>query len=194
MKKEDNSYPETEGIALMLVDIQSVFLEVIPDKSRFLGRCCFAVEAAKLLNIPMIFTTQAARKLGPIAPEMRPYLPDSAMVLDKATFSALEDDKISDWIEDNKYEHLIIGGLEIPICIYQTLISALNREIGVTLMTDCLSCRRTEDGKAVLRFFKGFERIVSIPSETMFYALLQHAEHPLFKEFTKLVKKYSQDS
>ena len=83
---------------------------------------------------------------------------------------------------------MLLAGIETSICIYQTALQALSANIGVTLLSDCISERRIEDRAPVLEQLLSMDAHV-LPSETIFYSLLGSAEHPQFREFNKLVKE-----
>jgi len=55
------------------------------------------------------------------------------------------------------------------------------------LLSDCVSQRRGDDRAAVLQQLLNMEAHI-LPAETVFYSLLGSAEHPHFREFTRLVK------
>ena len=97
---------------------------------------------------------------------------------------------VKKWIDDNQIEHLLIIGLESSICVYQTAVHALSENIGVTLLSDCIGERRIEDRQPVIQQLLTMEAHI-LPSETIFYSLIGSAKHPMFNEFTKLVKRYS---
>ena len=108
----------------------------------------------------------------------------------KSSFSVMGIRSFNEWIAQNQIDHLLMIGLETPICLYQTAVHALGEEIGVTLLSDCIGERRPEDrGPALQQLLNMGAHI--LPSETIFYSLLGSAEHPKFREFTELVKKYA---
>ena len=177
------------GALLLCIDVQPTFLQAIPERERLLKRCCFAVEAAKGLGLRVVFTEQAPQKLGGTAPELL-ALVQKPVLFSKNTFSALADDGIRDAIRSLDAEHLIICGLESSVCIYQTALDALDMNLQVTILTDAVAARRPEDGAVCLNALSRMNVYV-LPSETVFYALLQDTAHPFFKSFTQLVKKYA---
>jgi nicotinamidase-related amidase len=83
---------------------------------------------------------------------------------------------------------LLLAGIETSICIYQTALHALGADIGVTLLSDCISERRLEDRTPVLEQLLSMDAHI-LPSETIFYSLLGSAEHPKFRELNDLVKE-----
>jgi nicotinamidase-related amidase len=175
---------------LLCIDLQPIFLKAMPDAGRLLGRCHFAIEAARLLDIPVAFTEQAPQKLGPTAPDTLARAGADPVQYAKTTFSALADDAIRESIQSQGIEHLILCGLETSICVYQTAIDAINADLQVTLLTDCLGARRPDDAAAALDALKRLGAY-ALPAETIFYSLLHDIKHPAFKSFTALVKQYA---
>lgn len=178
----------TQHLGLLLIDFQEVFLKAIPDRERLLARTTFALQAAELLGLSVAATEQLPEKLGPTTSELSELLSSNTPIFRKSAFSALEAEGLHRWIESNQIEHVLIAGIETSICVYQTAIQALGEDIGVTLLADCISERRTEDRDPVLKQLLTMEAHV-LPCETIFYSLLGSAEHPQFREFTQLVKE-----
>jgi len=182
------SAPENH-LGLLVVDMQDSFLKAIHGGDRLVRRTAFAIEAAQVLGIRIAATEQIPGKLGPSNAGLAERWGEDAPVFDKSAFSALAADGIERWIESNRIDHLLLAGIETSICIYQTALDALGRELGVTLLDDCIGERRPEDRPAVLRQLVAMDAHV-LPSETIFYSLLGDAGDPRFREFTKLVKTY----
>lgn len=173
---------------LLCLDLQPVFLAVINDSQRFHWRCSFALEAAAGLGVPVVFTEQAPDKLGHTAADLLALCrePD---VLPKTAFSPFAERKLATHIKTLGHRHLLICGLETPVCVYQTAVDALKAGYKVTLLADCLGARRKDDTAAVLTQL-AHDGCRVLPAETVFYSLLHEAEHPYFRDYTKLVKKY----
>lgn len=178
----------TPGPLLLCVDLQPVFLQAIANGPELVRRCAFAIEAAQGLGLPVAFTEQVPQKLGPTAPELLALVPQPRQ-FGKVSFSAMADHGIRDALNAAGIDHLIICGLETPVCVYQTAIDALNSDLPVTLLSDCLGARRPDDAAVALETLRR-SRANVLSSETVFYSMLQDAKHPFFKTFTQLVKKY----
>jgi nicotinamidase-related amidase len=178
----------TDHLGLLLIDFQEVFLKVMPDRERLLKRTTFALKAAELLGVSVAATEQLPEKLGRTTESLTGLWDANTPVFDKDTFSAFEAAGLHRWIEANQIDHLLIAGIETSICVYQTALQALGLEIGVTLLSDCISERRPEDRAPVLEQLLAMDAHI-LPSETIFYSLLGSAKHPKFREFTQLVKE-----
>lgn len=170
--------------------MQPVFVRAVTDGARVQRRCEFAVAAARGLGLPIAFTEQVPQKLGGTAPELVALAP-GAPTFDKETFSALADAGIRDAIlRKQKVDHLLICGIETPICVYQTAIDALAADLHVTLLSDAIGARRLDDAAACLTALQR-AGVHVLPSETVFYSLLGGVRHPFFKPYTQLVKSHA---
>lgn len=179
----------TAGLALVCLDVQPNFLKAITGADALRHRCAFAVQAAAGLGLEILFTEQVPQKLGRTAPELLALAP-SAAVFAKITFSALADPDFAAALHSRKIEHVLLCGIETPVCVYQTAIDALHANLHVTLLTDCVGARRSDDAQTCLAALARAGAHV-LPSETVFYALLRDAKHPFFKAYTQLVKSHA---
>lgn len=177
------------GLGLLLVDLQDVFLGTLPDRERLEKRLCFITEASRLLDLPIYLSEQVPEKLGNTIPALT-KLAEGSFVFSKDSFSAWESVEFQDRLREDDIQHLLVAGIETPICIYQTLIHARKDDMSVTLLSDAISGRREEDAPFVVRTLIDHGVLV-LPSESVFYSILKDTSHPKFREFTKLVKKYS---
>lgn len=174
--------------ALLVVDMQSTILSMVPYYQKIIHRTAFAVEVANLFELPIVFTEQRPEKLQPTCSKLS-NLANDFNRFSKSTFSALQVPDVANFVNKNGIRQFIIAGIETPICIYQTVLDCLAQNITATLLSDCLGARRIEDAavakNALIR--KGAHYL---PSETVFYSALSDSLHPLFKAYNELVKKY----
>ncbi len=177
----------TSHLGLLIIDLQDSFLKTLPNADELLARTQFSINAAALFGCAIAVTEQIPQKLGSTTKSILDTLPPSTPCFEKNTFSALEAQGINRWIEANQIEHILVAGIETPICIYQTAVQAISSEIGVTILSDCIGERRPQDRKAILAQLSQMGAHI-LPSESIFYSLLSSAEHPNFREFTKLVR------
>jgi isochorismate hydrolase len=178
-----------QGLGCLILDLQDVFLKVIPNRKALERRARFLVECCELLDIPLFFTEQVPEKLGATVSEV---LPDGQAhhVFPKHTFSAWPLETLNAALEKEAIGHLLIAGIETPICLYQTALDARNDDFGVTILSDCIGCRRLDDAAPALNTLQQ-KGAYLLASETVFYSILQDTKHPKFREFTQLVKKWS---
>jgi nicotinamidase-related amidase len=176
------------GAALLAVDLQDTLLGMLPaPAARALrARAGLAISAAAGLGIPVVFTEHVPEKLGPTAPALRKLAP-AAPVFAKNTFSAVADAAVLESLRSQSVEHILLLGLETPICIYQTALGAIAEGFQVTVLSDCIGARRADDHAAVLASLR-HAGVHVLPVETVLYALLHDAGHPFFRTLVGLVK------
>jgi nicotinamidase-related amidase len=177
------------GTLLLCLDLQPVFLRAVEDGTRLSRRCGFAIAAAHGLGLPVVFTEQVPQKLGGTAPEL---LATAARVrvFGKETFSAFADGQIRRSLQgEGGVEHLLLCGLETPVCVYQTALDAISAGLHVTLLSDCVGARRADDAEACIQAM-AHAGVHVLPAETVFYAMLHDVQHPFFKAYTQLVKSH----
>jgi nicotinamidase-related amidase len=179
-----------EGALLLCLDLQPVFLRAVGNGVRVQRRCEFAVAAARGLGMPIAFTEQAPGKLGGTERALL-ELAGSPGVHAKDTFSALATGSAvrAALTEGRNIEHLILCGLETPICVFQTAVDALQSGIAVTVLSDCVGARREADARACLEALARNGAHI-LPAETVFYSILRGSSHEFFRDYTELVKKY----
>lgn len=178
------------SVALLVLDAQDCFIDTLHDKTGFMSRCAFAIDAARALGIVTLFTEQAPNKLGHTNAKLlrRARAPK---LFHKESFSALSSPGIEGYLRDNEIYHLLVCGLETPICVYQTGLQAVDQDTDVTFLVDALGCRRPEDATYAIEALRGLGCQI-LPTETVFYSLLGTVTDPSFRAFNNLVKTFSE--
>ncbi len=179
------------GTLLLCLDLQPVFLRAVANGDALLRRCQLAVAAARGLGIAVAFTEQVPAKLGSTEPALL-NLVETPVVHAKETFSALASGSAvrAALLEKRGVRHLVLCGVETPICVYQTAADALEAGLDAIVLSDCVGARREADARTCLdALARSGARI--LPSETLFYSLLRASTHPFFRAYTELVKKYA---
>jgi nicotinamidase-related amidase len=176
------------GAALLAVDLQETLIGMLPPAAArgFRARVGLALSAATGLGIPVLFTEQAPEKLGPTSPALRKLAP-SAPAFAKTAFSAFGEPTLVEALRERRIEHILLAGLETPICVYQTALGALAEGFQVTVLSDAVGARRADDHAACLSALR-HAGVHVLPVETVLYALLHDAGHPAFRSLVGWVK------
>ena len=183
-------HADLSNTALLVVDVQDAFLNLMDDASNILGRCLFAIQTSLLFGIPVAVTEQVPDKLGPSTAHIL-NAASKGRFFKKTSFSAIGAEGMADYLREKNIKHILVAGLETPVCVFQTVMEALHKGFEVTVLTDCVGSRRSFDGQAIITFLHNKTKAQLLPSETIFYQLLGNADHEHFREYNKLVKKYS---
>ena len=136
--------------ALAVIDLQPVFLDLVPQGEKFRRRCSLLLETASLIGMQTYLTEQVPEKLGSFDQELAAISP-TAKRFAKSSFSAFGAEHFEDTLRSEGVEHLLLAGVETSICVYQTALDARRAGLTVTTLTDCVSCRRPEDGEWAVR-------------------------------------------
>jgi nicotinamidase-related amidase len=173
---------------LLCIDMQPVFVRTIAQGDAVQRRCAFALAAAQGIDLPIAYIEQLPHKVGGTAPGLVALAP-TAPVYAKDTFSALAHPALHAACTSASVSHLLLCGIETPVSIYQTTLDALTAGLQVTLLSDAVGARRPHDAQVCLDALTRAGAHV-VPSESVFYALLQSVHHPFFKAYIQLVKTH----
>jgi nicotinamidase-related amidase len=179
------------GAALLAVDLQDTLIGMLtrPAAAELRARAGLAISAAAGLGIPVLFTEQVPEKLGSTSAPLRKLAP-AAPVFAKNTFSAAADSAVLNALRERQIEHVLLIGLETPICVYQSALGLIAEGFQVTVLSDAIGARRPDDHATVLAALR-HSGVHVLPTETVLYALLHDAGHPFFKSLVGLVKSAS---
>ena len=145
-----------DNCALMVVDIQEAFREHISQWDQIIQRSRLMIEAAKLIDLPIIVTEQYPQGLGKTVDPIREVL-DNCRYYDKVSFSCLQDEKIKGALLSVDCGQVLLVGIETHVCIEQTVYDILQLNLQPYLAADALpsGSRVWTDGRTyrILRIY-----------------------------------------
>ncbi|HVF66206.1 MAG TPA: hydrolase [Pyrinomonadaceae bacterium] len=173
--------------ALAVIDVQESFRPHIEDFAGLAARVALAVNAARLLGVPVVVTEQYPKGLGRTAAEVRAALPEEFEPLEKTAFSSCGAQTFVSTLEASGARQIILCGIEAHVCVNQTAHDLLARGYQVHVLTDCVSSRSAQNRQA------GIDKMMrsgALPSSTelALFELMRDARHEQFKAIQKLVK------
>ena len=179
---------EADKSALIVVDIQEKLLPPIWEKERLVRNAQLLLRLARILNQPVLATTQYAKGLGATVAEVASLLPPGE-VLDKTAFSCFGSDRFCSSLHNlpDRRNTLIVCGMETHICVMQTVLAALNEGYLVHVASDAVSSRAQWNWKVGLRRMEAAGALIS-STEMIIYELLRGSGTPAFKEMLQYLK------
>lgn len=176
---------EEKDTVLLVVDIQERLVTAMDDKVKVIKNTKILMEAAKLLNIPMILTEQYPEGLGSTVEELTEGR-DFHLKIDKTSFSAYNKE-LSTQLKKLGKKKVIIIGMETHICVLQTVRDLLNEDYHVHLASDAMTSRTKEN------YLNGLDLMVkmgavSSNTETILFDLLKDSNRDEFKKVSNLIK------
>jgi len=174
-----------DNIYFVFIDLQDKLLSAIQDSQRIIRRNQLLMEAANLLGLPYVMTTQYRRGLGQIVPQIVEKSRSEA--LDKTLFSCAADNAISSEMERINREIAVVSGVETHICVLQTTLDLIGKGHRVAVVADAVGARAELDHELGLQ---RMERSGALPvtAEMLIYELLGRSDSPEFKKLLPLIK------
>jgi nicotinamidase-related amidase len=164
--------------ALIVVDVQEGFR---PYES-FAGvaeSCAKLVQAARILDVPLIVSEQYPKGLGHTAAEVGL---EEETPIEKSVFSAAR----ADGFDLKGRNQAVVCGIETHVCVSQTVLDLLEHGVEVQVPANAVGSRHAID------YERGLERLeragaVVTTVEAALFELLERAGTPEFKAVQKLI-------
>jgi len=170
-----------DSCALLVVDIQEKLFGKVLGADRLLERITLLYKGCKILNIPVVVTEQYPQGLG------KTVLAVEEAPLAKTAFSCARDPATKKAIEYCNKKVWILCGIESHVCILQTVKSLLKEGFTPIVVQDAISSRNELDHSSSLQEMRALGvRITTV--ETVLFELIKDAQHPQFKELSRLIK------
>ena len=144
------------------------------------------LESAIELEIPVIFTEQYVKGLGPTLPELKDRAP-AASCHEKLTFSCCGNEAFLNQLKQSGRTQIIITGMETHVCVLQTVIELLDEGFNVHIAKDAVMSRSSDNKQSAMEAMT-LAGAVPTCTEAVVFQLLKVAGTESFKKLSKLVK------
>ena len=179
---------QPKNCALLVVDIQERLMPVISGREEVVRNSALLMKAARVMNIPIMATTQYAARIGDLLPEITAELGE-VIPLDKMEFDCFANQLVSEKVRElpKEINTLIVCGVETHICVYQTVLGGLKAGYRVWVPADGVSSRVVGNYESGLARIKELGATVG-NTEMIIYDLLHRAGTAEFKELLPHLK------
>jgi len=176
----------TETSLLIVIDVQEKIFATMYEQKRVKDNIVRMVEGAKILKVPIIWTEQYSKGLGPTIPELKSALKGHTCY-EKITFSCADDDQILKAVEKVKPKDILLCGIEAHVCVYQTAVELIEMGNAVHVVVDAVMSRYKSNHEVALR---KMEQVgVNITSvEMALFEFQGAAKGETFKPIAALIK------
>ncbi len=178
---------QAERTALVVIDLQKKLLPAIFERERVLKNTILLLRLARLLDLPVVLTTQYREGLGDTDAEVLAAMPDPDPI-DKLTFGCFGcEDFLARMKRLPGREQLVVAGIESHICVAQTVLGARQAGYEVHLAADATSSRTERNWQVGLH---RMERAGAVPSSTemVIYELLGRSDSSAFRKMLPHLK------
>ena len=178
-----------ESTSLVVIDMQDRLMNAIPQENRdsTTDNAVTMIEAAKILNIPIIVTEQYPKGLGPTVESIREAVGDQFEPIEKVVFSCARSPEFETKLDQSNRKEVIIVGVETHVCVLQTSMDLINKGYTVYVPADAVTSRRELDWQRGISLIEKSGAFVGT-KETFLFQLLERAGTDEFKQVAKLVK------
>lgn len=171
--------------ALLVVDVQEKLAAAMPTAALewMVKRTCALIEGARVLGLPIVYTEQYSKGLGPTLSALKEKLAGVAPV-EKLRFSAV-DERVQKQLRGR--HQVLVAGMETHICVYQTVRALAEEGVLPVLCADAVLSRFEVDLKVGLQLASDAGAMVATV-ETALFDLLGEAGTPEFKRLSAAVR------
>jgi len=177
---------EIHNCCLVIIDVQGKLAQLMVDKKALFKNLQVLLQAAKILEIPILWCQQVPEALGPTLPEIAALLADSEPV-NKACFSCCGEERFRTELGRLGRKQVLLCGIETHVCVYQTAMDLMPQGFDVTVIADAVSSRTAQNRQIALSRLAAEGAHIS-SAEMALFELLRTAQHPQFKQIARLVK------
>lgn len=176
---------DREDTAILIVDIQERLAKAMNSErlARVLNRTAALAQGARTLGLPVLYTEQYPKGLGPTHASLLPLL-EGAPRFEKLQFSSARPEVLSAL---GTRRHVLIAGMEAHICVLQTARDLLEKGFHPVILRDAVLSRTDEDREAGFALVRELGATVTTVEAALF-ELLGAAGTPEFKAISQAVK------
>lgn len=171
---------------LFIIDIQGKLAEMVEHSDAMMQRVRVLIEAAKLMDLPIVVCEQMPQQLGHTHPTIAQDL-EGAEILEKGYFNAMREPHIVNAL--SQAEHWCVVGIEAHICVFQTVCDMVEQGLNITVMADAVSSRGQGNIDVALDAMRA-KNVAVGTSEMQIYQWLQRADIPQFKALLPSIKTF----
>ncbi len=175
-------------VSFFCCDLQAKFAPRVPNFARCVfvaNRFAQAHQALRVSGKSKFFATeQYPQGLGGTVPDVT--LPEGCIPIAKQQFSMLVPEIRNDPFF--KGSIVVLFGIEAHVCILQTVSDLVEAGTPVVLAKDGIGSQEEFDAVTALDLMRSWPNVTVSTSESILFQILRGAEHPHFKEISKIVR------
>lgn len=184
--KRFNKLLKFEKTAFLIIDIQERILPVIINYQMVVDNTIKLIKGFKVLNLPIYFTEQYPKGLGPTVSSITEALGE-LKPFDKMSFSCSGAKELFNDFKKKNLSQIVVCGIESHVCVQQTVLDLIENNFQVNLAANAVSSRKEFDYKTALERMNHHGAEVTT-TEAILFELLNVCGTDQFKAISKIVK------
>jgi len=170
-----------ENSVLLIIDPQEKLLPRVFQPERVTANTILLARFARIMDLPMVVTTQYEKGIGPIVEEIAREIPGQSPI-DKVEFGCFSNPIFVKHLEQisTSRKTLVLSGIESHICVAQTALGALEAGYNVHVASDAVSSRTPWNWQIGLDRMKQAGAIIS-STEMVIFEVMKRSDLSEFK-------------
>ncbi len=174
--------PAPESSLLLLIDLQTRLALAVEGGEAAIANARRLAKGASLLGAEILVTEQNPEKLGPTVPALAEF---ASAPVNKMCFNVCAAPLFPN--ETLAGRAVVVAGFETHVCVLQTVDALLSRGRPVLVAADAVGSRRAESKEIALRRMERAGAAI-VTTEMVLFEWLGSADHPRFRDISRLVK------
>jgi len=170
----------------LVIDVQERLFPHMDHSGEMLGNILKLIAGLKILDVPVLYTEQYPKGLGPTLEQVKGALGD-LIPLQKSAFSCCDEPRFRQEAAGTTRKSWIICGIEAHVCVLQTVIDMQEMELLPVVVADAISSRHPRDKEVALERMRR-EGAVITTCESVLFELARISGTPQFKSISQIVK------
>jgi len=184
--KKNELILQRNSTALLIIDIQDRILAAMQNNQQLIKNTLKLIKGFRILNLPVIYTEQYPKGLGPTSAALLEELKGINPV-QKMSFSCFGADGFAEQLFSKNIKQVVVAGIESHVCVQQTVMDLLANGFQTDLAADAVSSRSEFDYNIALNRMRSLgAEITTI--ESVLFELTAVSGTDEFKAISKIVK------
>jgi nicotinamidase-related amidase len=171
---------------LVVIDIQERLFPHVYQHRQMLVRVELLLEAARVMQIPVLLTEQYPKGLGRTIEEIRRAVPDAAP-MEKMDFSCVPAPGFREAVSFFNRDQILLAGIETHVCVAQTALDLASQGESVFVVADATASRRELDAQTALKRLRS-SGLTIVTSESVVFEWLRRAGTDEFRALQPKLK------
>lgn len=186
MAQQGTRIADRDRSVLLVIDLQESYAGNMFEEERVVSASERVIQAAQILDIPVVVTEQYPAGLGVTRPEIARHLSTDTAKFSKRSFSCMGAGGLPEHLQSLGRDQVVIVGIETHVCVNQTVHDLLDQGYSAHLLRDAITSRFALEDET------GWQKMVgsgAVPSctEAIVFEWLRDSQAEEFKAIHALV-------
>ncbi|MCU5783734.1 putative isochorismatase hydrolase [Alcanivorax balearicus MACL04] len=175
---------EAQDSTLLVIDVQERLLPGVHEHETLVKNCRWLIEVAQLMDVPVRFTEQYPKGVGPTTDQLLELAGDANPAIAKTVFSCADAPECASLLSEARGKTFVLCGMEAHVCVMQTALGLHQAGNKVFVVADAISARNPLDTESALQRLRD-EGVRVVTREMVGFEWVRDSLAPQFKTFSQ---------